>query len=159
METKQPIWRYLQNIGDCTPLEYGGAFVFEDTTGVYAPELEILEEPQVEWYGEPEDDPRTWTVYCLTIEPHTFEDGVLSDNPFHKGLAVWYADKLQAVASSADAGYLDFVSALVSGPIVACAQAYLDLVSYFGAHEFDSYPLTLTREEVFARYAEKGVPL
>ena len=126
---------------------------------MFNPELEILEEPQAEWYGEPEDDPRTWKVYRLILEPCTFEDGVLSDNPFRRGFAVWYADKLQQVASHIGGSYLDLVSALVSEPIIARARVYVDLVSYFGAHEFDSYPLTLTRAEVIARYAEKGVPL
>lgn len=36
---------------------------------------------------------------------------------------------------------------------MARAIAYRDIVSYFGADEFDSYPLNLTKSEAHARYA------
>ena len=31
----QPKWEYVANLGDTSPLEYGGLFLYRDTTGVY----------------------------------------------------------------------------------------------------------------------------
>ncbi len=45
MSTKQPVWKFLANLGDRSYVDYGGLFVFEDTTGVYGFEMEKLEEP------------------------------------------------------------------------------------------------------------------
>ncbi|NCC40917.1 MAG: hypothetical protein EOM21_16010 [Gammaproteobacteria bacterium] len=43
--TNQPVWKVIHNLGDATPLEYGGAFLLVDETGVYAPELIVWDEP------------------------------------------------------------------------------------------------------------------
>lgn len=43
--TNQPSWKLLTNLGDVTPLEYGGAFLLVDETGVYDSELVVWEEP------------------------------------------------------------------------------------------------------------------
>src|SRR3954468_13143056 len=45
----QPKWKYVVNIGDETPLEYGGAFVFVDETGVYSPEMEVYNPDEQEY--------------------------------------------------------------------------------------------------------------
>jgi hypothetical protein len=45
--TNQPSWKVIANLGDATPLEYGGAFLKVDETGVYCPELIVWDEPTV----------------------------------------------------------------------------------------------------------------
>jgi hypothetical protein len=45
--TNQPVWKCIANLGDTTPLEYGGAFLLVDETGVYDPELTVWNEPTV----------------------------------------------------------------------------------------------------------------
>jgi hypothetical protein len=62
METNQPSWKCICNLGDATPLEYGGAFLMIDETGVYDPELVVWDEPTVNnrpisWGGQ-ESDPQ-----------------------------------------------------------------------------------------------------
>lgn len=39
----QPKWKLIANIGDASPFEHGGQFIFKDLTGKYPPELEIIE--------------------------------------------------------------------------------------------------------------------
>jgi len=60
METNQPVWNVIANLGDATPLEYGGAFLRIDETGVYDPELVAWDEPTVDrspigWSGTDSD--------------------------------------------------------------------------------------------------------
>ena len=52
--TNQPSWKVIANLGDATPLEYGGAFLLVDETGVYCPELIVWDEPTVN------DHPISW---------------------------------------------------------------------------------------------------
>lgn len=42
METKQPRWKLVAQLGDVHPIDYGGYFVYRDTTGVYEEEAEVL---------------------------------------------------------------------------------------------------------------------
>ena len=42
METKQPKWKLIAQLGDVNPIDYGGYFIYEDETGVYPPEGEKL---------------------------------------------------------------------------------------------------------------------
>jgi hypothetical protein len=56
---RQPIWEYIDNLGDASPLDYGGLFLYHDTTGVYGYELEKLVEPCDEAPEVPYDYPVT----------------------------------------------------------------------------------------------------
>jgi hypothetical protein len=159
MKTQQPKWSCIANLGDSDPINYGGAFVYIDLTGVYAPELEILEEP---CFGGFDDKPQTdWTVYRICLEPHTFTaenengervncnphsaKGVLSDNQFHKDYPVWYAKDLDGICNSVGAVSADLIMRFCSEDAVVRALAYLNVIGYYGAHEFDLYPLNLGR--------------
>lgn len=139
--TKQPKWRYITNLGDVNYLEYGGAFVFEDETGVYAPELEIYDRD-----GN--------SMSRVVLEPHTYENGVLSDNPYHKDMEAWYASKLPAVADCVGHDVELIRTALCSSQPVDRAIAYTHLIAYFGVFEFDNYPVKLTPKEARERYAK-----
>lgn len=148
MNTKQPTWRVVGRIGDVNPVDYGGGIVLVDDTGVYAPELEFYE-------AESDSDDSVVQVYRVSLEPHTFEGGVLSDNPYHRDYPVWYADRLERVACTMDCTVDDMVSSLCGNDPIAKAIVYHDLASYFGWVEFDNYPLELTRAEAEARLARE----
>jgi len=143
----QPKWRLRANIGDVNPIDHGGKFVYVDSTGVYDPEMEIL---------EPIDDGGSehWEIHRFSLERCTFENGVLSDNQFHPDHAAWFADDIDRVKSCCD--HETIIEDLCSGDPVARAFAYNSITVYFGAHEFDQYPLKFTsRSEIRKRYRYK----
>lgn len=150
-ETKQPVWKIVGRIGDVDPISHGGGFVYQDETGVYAPEL-VLIEPASDEEWERDKDSAKCDIYRLCLEPHTYIDGILSDNPFHKDFSVWYADKIDAVADSSGLTSEDLRAGLLSDSPVERAHAYRDLIGHFGAHEFDSYPETMTEREAKERF-------
>lgn len=143
--TKQPVWKLSANLGDVNPLE-GGGLLYEDTTGVYAPELVIIQESE---------EPGQFRVsrVCCDLCFQIGTDGV-SDNKIHKEKPTWFSDKLTSVESycGSDAGTL--LASLCDVNPVARALGYLCLVSYFGAFEFDQYPASMTEAELRTRYAD-----
>lgn len=155
----QPNWKLVAQLGDVHPIEYGGYFVYEDTTGQYDPEAELL--------IAPDDDDGQWTAYRFTLEPCTFIDGVLSDNKFHPEHPAWFAGtEAQRLERPQDSTYLkniaDFagvsVEELVSyftGNIEARASAWRLVGEYHGFENLDGYPLTMNKAEAEARYAEE----
>lgn len=144
----QPEWKYKGNLGDANPLEHGGMFVFEDTTGKYDPEMEVLTEPECEG--------GTYEVHRFSMTRCTWENGVLSDNPFHKDHPAWFASDIEDVARSCGYPAEDLIDCLTSDNIMARADGYRDLIGHWGCGEFDQYPLTLTEEEANVRYANIG---
>jgi hypothetical protein len=126
---EQSRWQFVANLGDANPITYGGAFIYQDTLGEETPMLEILEEPQ-----EDSERPR-WTLYRICLDQE---------------VKSWV--KLGEVASCMDTTEEELRSALLGDDVIARAQAYLDLVGYHGASNFDSYPCHLTLAEVKARY-------
>jgi hypothetical protein len=157
MTTQQPDWELVGTIGDVDPLGYGGGFVFRDKTGVYAPEIEYVE-PE-ERHGDvgfsPPDSREavtSVTVYRVVLEPHTYVNGILSDNPYHPALPVWYADDLDSICESCDCDRDELIAALCGDDPMAKAGAYESLASYWGWHEFDHYALVLTPSEAEERY-------
>lgn len=152
----QPNWKLVANLGDAAPIENGGAFVFIDTTGVYPPELEIWEDRPVEG-----SDDVCLVASRVVLNPHTHVNGVLSANAYHPDLAEWYAKdgRLEDVAAFADWEISDLVAAFCGRATlrpddkdardvaISRAQAYRDLVAYFGVFEFDQYPITHTTAE------------
>lgn len=146
MATNQPEWQCIANLGDVSPVDYGGFFVFIDRTGVYAPEAEYLDAP--------EDDTGTWHAYRFILERCLQQiDGVLSDNEYHPEAPAWFADKLESVAESAGMDERELRTDLCAKDPIRRAGAYQTLLGYFGPDEFDSDPLTLTRDEADARYS------
>jgi hypothetical protein len=150
MTTQQPEWTMLANLGDVNPLNHGGVFVYTDATGVYPPEVEIIE-------PDDDDEPTSWTVHRFILEPCTLVNGVLSDNPFHPDHPAWFADGLQAVADSTDRGLSSLQAALCSEDIITRAFAYVDVARHFGLENFDEYPLTLDRTEANERYPQFSI--
>jgi len=150
--TQQPVWKLTANLGDVHPLDYGGFFVFEDETGVYPPEAELLIGPV---------DDEQYTVFRFILERCTLINGILSDNKFHPELMAWfgYRDKdrpqdsdLNDVARYADMP--NIAELLCSESAIDRAHAYRAIGEYHGFGNLDSYPLTLTRVEAQKRYAK-----
>lgn len=145
MKTNQPSYRFVANLGDRNPFE-NGALLFVDSTGVYSPELVILA-------GEP--DAHKFTVSRLCLDRCAMlanNPATLSGNRYHADQPAWFADKLPAVASFVGRTTEDLAKALVSSNPVELAGAYIALAGYFGCHEFDSYPVEMTRGEIKRRY-------
>ncbi len=88
------------------------------------------------------------------MEPHTYINGVLSANPYHPEDAVWYADQIADIARTCSKEPQELVDALCSHDARERAEGYYCLFTCLSADNFDSYPLTLDREEVEERYSE-----
>jgi hypothetical protein len=146
MATNQPVWKLRANLGDASPLEYGGYLVLIDETGVYPPEGELVQEP---CEGE-----KTYTVYRFILDKCTFVDGVLSDNEFHPDHAAWFAKDIERVAVSSDCTSLGLINDLCSDDPIARAFAYRAIGDYHGFENLDSYPLRLTKAEARERLAK-----
>jgi len=143
----QPIWRCIAQLGDASPTEYGGHWVFIDETGVYPPEAEVL-------FVDEEGD-RPAYAYRYLLEKCYWNDGVLSDNKYHKDHPAWFADDLDKVSLYADWDHDNLIDALCGDDVKLCARAYHDIGSYHGFNNLDQYPLELTQQEVEARYADE----
>ena len=159
METKQPIWKFVANLGDVHPIDHGGYFVFVDETGVYPPEAEYLESP--------DDDNGEWRIYRFILEPCTYINGVLSDNKYHPDKSAWFAKKfnpdrpqdgkggLIELASFTGQTTLDIICDLCSDDPCKRAFAWRIIGEYHGLENLDGYPLIIkSRSEVEARYKD-----
>ena len=157
----QPKWKLVANLGDVNPLDYGGYFVYVDETGVYPPEAELLEVPE-------EESETGYRSYRFILEPCTFENGVLSDNPYHKDLPAWFAEPeskradrpqdttyLKNIADCMDIEELELVRLFCSDSPLERAEAWRAVGDYHGWENLDSYPTDWTREELEARLNEE----
>lgn len=147
MTTQQPLWKFKANLGDVHPIDYGGYFVFEDETGVYPPEAELL--------ISPDSDAGEWQVYRFILEPCTWINQILSENKFHAEHPAWFADSLGAISNFCGTPLATFIDMLVNGNVESRAEAWRMIGEYHGFENLDSYPLTFkSRAEVEARYAD-----
>lgn len=137
MSTQQPTWKLVGRLGDVDPVAYGGGFVYEDTTGVYAPEIELID-PAEDGQHDEMGDQAQCTISRFIIEPDPTRE--------------WWYSELGDVASSCGRSRAEYERNLLETGIMERALVYQDLIGYFGAHEFDSYPLTMTEAEAYARY-------
>lgn len=141
----QPKWKFFAKLGDKNPIDHGGQFIFTDETGVYQPEVEVLNK-----INENE-----WEAHRFILEPCTFENDVLSDNEFHKDHPAWFADSLTDVAEFIGAeDAREIIDALIGDNLLHRAEAYLSIAAHHGIINFDEYPKRFTdRELVEKRYA------
>lgn len=157
MKTNQPAWKLVANLGDANPIEHGGLFVFEDTTGAYPPEIELIEQPSEEFEDYSTDSgwkpSARWTVRRAVCEPCTYVCGVLSDSPSYPKIEAWFADAIDSVAESSGMERDEFIRMITVGTVVERAEAWRIIGDYFGWDTLDSYPLELTRKEAIARLA------
>ncbi len=149
MTTNQPVWALVANLGDASPLDYGGYFIFKDETGVYPEEAELLE------LDDENDENSTYTVYRFPLERCTLSaDGVLSDNSCHPEHAAWFADSLASVASYIGDDANELREWFCSADPVERACAYRAVGEYHGWKNLDEYPIKLTRAEAQERYGK-----
>lgn len=143
MKTQQPSFWCIENIGDANPFDYGGGFVLVDRTGVYSPELLVLDPS--------DDDGSEHQLYTILLEPLIRikdEDGNhgLSDNKYHPDYPAWFGEfeKLKALSESCGRFYSELLGSFLSSCPVERAFAYLNVASYWGFANFDEYPRSLT---------------
>jgi hypothetical protein len=155
MKTQQPIWKYIANLGDVSPIEYGGFFVYEDETGVYAPEAELLLEPSDDIDF---DSPKArWEVRRFCLEKCTYQNGILSDNQFHPDHAAWFANSLQSIADTMGMEKTELLTLFLSDDARDRAIAWRCVGEYHGWDNLDEYPTYFTRAEIETRYKEELV--
>lgn len=177
METKQPAWKFIANLGDASPLEHGGFFVYQDETGVYAPEARYLEPNDSTWERvnhcmdcEGMEAPCSKHAkleyaleYRFSLDRCTLTEGILSDNPYHPLHPAWWASPesekvnrpqdttyLSTIADTTGEALEDLQEAFCSEDLIERAQAYKSVGEVHGWENLDSYPLTWT----VAEYAE-----
>jgi hypothetical protein len=138
----QPKWAFVANLGDLNPLDHGGYLVYRDRTGVYPPEAVRI---------EPRD--RSWYVARFVLEPCTYQDGVLSDNPFHPDRPAWFAKDLPAIGRfMGDDGPDGVIEDLCSEDPVQRALGYQAVGLYLGFHQFGDAEIVTGRVEMRRRY-------
>jgi hypothetical protein len=166
----QPTWKLLGNLGDENYIDHGGFFVYEDTTGVYGHEAELLVSE-----NEHETEATRWTVYRFSIPQCSLkmremtaglDDSILSDNRFHPGHPAWFAQPESKQAQRPqDTTYLSKIADYAGMTLemlrewfcdaepMRRAHAYRLVGEYHGFNNFDNYPLHFNnRADVEARY-------
>lgn len=142
--TQQPKWKRIANLGDVSPVDYGGYFVYRDLTGVYPAEGELLLAPDSDDSGE------GWTMYRFTLDRCK-----LVETEEHKVYLVperydstwpypvshyneWFHKYLAEVAKCCD--YASIREDLCSADPIKLAHAYRAIGEYHGLENLDSYP-------------------
>lgn len=149
-------YRMIANLGDASPFDYGGYFVYVDGDRPQAELLEVL---------DTDDEKSEYHVYRFDLDRCTCTNGVLSDNPFHPDHSVWFApSEAEKLARPQDGRGLDAIAdfcgmdidelraAFCSENVIERAHAWRTVGEYHGWDELDQYPLTLTRAECTRRY-------
>jgi hypothetical protein len=140
MSTQQPEWKCVGHIGDVDPIAHGGGFVYIDTTGVYGPELT--------WFEPGSDEQWHKTEGATKLNEYRV---LLENNAQHE----WWFEKLTEVAQSCGQDEASYREDALSTEPMKRALVYWDLLSYFGPHEFDSYPIERTEDEAYTHYADE----
>ena len=161
-QTAQPDWECVAQIGDASPTEYGGLWIFRDKTGVYTEEAELLICPETD-----SDAPTNlWYVHRFILDRCTYQNGILSDNKYHPDHPAWFAKPeserakrpqdttyLADVVAGADEPTVEkLIEQLCSEDPVERAMAYREIGEYHGWDNFDHNPLFLRKREMKKRY-------
>ena len=147
MKTRQPSFWCIDNIGDVNPFEHGGGFVLVDRTGVYSPELLMLEAPS----GADETLHELSTILLEPLTRIKLKGGSygLSDNRFHVDTPTWFGDpeSLKSVGNCCDRPDSRLLDSFLSSCPIERALAYRDVAYYYGLANFDNYPRRLEPEK------------
>lgn len=181
--SRQPEWECIANLGDADPITYGGLLVYVDKTGVYPPEVEVIEERENESYEEdfdPEEhgedgydedkhEELHWSIYRTPLDRCTYnpETECLSDNKFHPDKSAWFSQTkqeraerpqdsgLESVCSAMGIERDELIRLLCSEDPLELAEGYRCIAGTWGWHEFDQYPLEIkSRSEMEERYKD-----
>jgi hypothetical protein len=136
--------RKLGSVGDINPIEHGGGYVLaypNDSTPVleYFDGLESIREEEID-LDNPEHLKLTATLYRVDV-PHDAH-ALMRD-----------FDWVDWIAVERSTG-VDLVPAQLDRSVTARADAIVDAAGYYGWHELDTYPLTLTLGELIKRWKE-----
>lgn len=150
IQNQQPAWRLLWATDTVA--------VFEDTTGVYAPEMELLEE-----YEDDKGDTR-FVVYRFDLprlkrEKDDEGNEYIVSEKYNKSwphslsqYPEWFMKDLSSVGDSVGATREELIEALTSAEVGDRVSAYDAIGGYHGFVNFDSYPLDLSEAEVDERW-------
>lgn len=133
----------VSGFGDLDPIGYGGGFIFDYGEGRFQAEL-------MECHYE--DDPNRVYVYRYDLDQCSYENGVLSDNPFHPDHAAWWAKSIDAMAENVGMEPAELIRLFCSPDPMERSEAYWTIAQYHGPDELDPYPLELTAAEARRRY-------
>ena len=150
----QPEWKLLWAT-DQTAL-------FEDTTGVYAPEMEVADE-----IFDVDEDDEPFILFRFSLDklkrvrdPEGREVYIVSDNydeswshALHQ-YEEWFIKDLPGVASSMGTTRDELEDAFVSDDPNDRAWAYESIGRYHGFENLDGYPLRLSEEELEDRWGD-----
>jgi hypothetical protein len=138
METKQPKWKIVGHVGDVDPISYGGGFVFIDETGIYPPELAWFEPAtDEEWHEKGEESKLEY--FRVVLEKDSSRE--------------WWYSRLNEITSFLGVSLEELQTAAKSENPLTLAQLYSSLIAFYGAEEFDSYPVTLTEKEANEKFS------
>lgn len=163
----QPEWKFVDNLGDVNAIDHGGLFLYEDATGQYPAELEKLERNS-------DADDATFTIHRVTLGRCKEESSDDADGRTHTVYLVpfnyesswphplpdyeeWFVKDLGKVAAFVDTEVLTLRKQLCSDDSKERAKAYQAIYDYHRWADGDSYPLTLTIDEVEDRYSHDEV--
>lgn len=157
--TSQPNWKFLANLGDDNPVDYGGFFIFKDSTGVYEDEAVLLQSP------DDDDSPEGWKVYRFIIDKLKIVDDYLVPDNYDASWPhplpqydEWFNKDLISVAETMGLDEDELREAFTSDNPLERAQAYLAIGYYHGFDNLDSDPLNFeTRSEVTKLLKQLGV--
>lgn len=163
MTTRQPEWKFVANLGDASPVDHGGLFIYEDATGVYDAEMERLER-------ESDRDDSKFTIHRVCLDrckevqgerdkpylvPYRYEPTWPHPLPDYEE---WFADDLDRVAESMGTTERVLRDQLCSDDSKARAEAYRCILDYHGWENGDEYPLTLASiDDVEDRYTRDEI--
>lgn len=163
MSTRQPEWKFVANLGDVNAIDNGGLFLYEDATGQYPPELEKLERVS-------DADNSVFEIYRVMLDRYKEVRGEISERAYLVPLAYdptwphplpqyeeWFTRSLAGVAATMSTTETELRAALCSDDSKARAWAYQCIYDHHGWANGDSYPLTLTLDEVEDRYTRDEV--
>jgi len=128
-------------VGDADPIEWGGGVVFRVTEGRdYAgrkmkPYYVVEYTDGLDWEGA---DPERMEVYRVPVEPDFF------------GWNDWVDVDDVADSIGIDAAALARLGR--SRTVMDRVEALIAVAGYYGWHELDSYPLTLSSDEIEERW-------
>lgn len=157
--TNQPNWELIANLGDVHPLDYGGYFIYRDTTGVYTEEGEKV------FVDDEENENSKYTIYRFGLDrcEMVAKDGKTYLVPF--GFASrtdlpyaietydeWFDKRLDEIAQSVEQSIEEMREAFCSADPLIRAFAYEAVGNHFGFDNLDNYPLVLTKAEAEERY-------
>lgn len=146
--TAQPSYFCIANLGDVNPFEHGGAFVCIDRRGIYDPILLIYDQDT-----RKRSEIILERCHKIVCDDETFFG--VGTNRFHPKYKEWFSDHLESAADFAGWDLEEFIDLLTSQDVVKCASAYLTLVGYYGAEEFDQYPFIYETDGEAEKFCDK----